>query len=180
MRALIALLAMARLAHAQPDPAPIVDPYPQPLPPQPVVVEPQPEPQQIVLTSEEAALLQRGEIGPDLLTYGIVANALVGFGLGQAIQGRWKQAGWKFTLGQSGGMVLFFTTAGSDGNIGVQLLAAGTLLTFYVWGIIDAATGPQRHNIRVRDVKLRHGIPLAMPYVAKHEHGSTAGVVFRF
>lgn len=136
----------------------------------------------MILTPSEAALLQRGEIESDMHVLGIVANAVVGFGLGQALQGRWlSDGGWRFTVGMAGGTALFFAAAGREGqNVGIELAAAATLLTFYVWGIVDAATGPQRHNNRIRDIKLRHGIPLAMPYVQHADSARTAGLVLRF
>lgn len=189
-RALLALVATTRVAFAQPvepppdpPPAPPIDPYPAPLPPQePIVSQPPPEPAPLVFTPDEAMLLQRGEIDGDKRVYGIVANVVIGFGLGQAIQGRWKDTGWKFTLGQTGGVILFFAAAGQEGqNIGFELVAGLTLLAFYGWGIIDAAVGPEKHNDRIREIKARHGIPYTLaPYVNRTHEGGTAGLAFRF
>lgn len=160
------------------------NPYPDPLPPQEPVVEPQPppQPQGFLLTPDEVALLQRGEIDGDKRLYGIVANAVVGYGLGQALQGRWKDTGWKFTLGQGAGTVLFFAAAGRD-SVGFELTAAACLITFYIWGIVDAAIGPERHNDRIRDIKLRNGIPITArlsPYVQRSHESGTAGLSLRF
>src|SRR5207244_1733592 len=88
VRAALIVLATTASASAQ-DPVP--DPYPKPLAPQPQPVEPQPQAPVLQLSAVDAAILERGEIDSSVHYGGVLANVVIGFGLGQAIQGRWLE-----------------------------------------------------------------------------------------
>lgn len=174
MRAALILLAVTATAYAQDPP----DPYPKPLAPQPdPVPQPRPEPPALQLSTDDTAILARGEIDPDVHYGGIAANAIIGFGLGQAIQGRWLKDGWKFTAGMTAGMVLFFTGADRD-STAIVLVGGIGVVGFYTWGLVDSIIGPQRHNRRWKELRRQLGLPITavVPYVSS----TTAGVVMRF
>jgi hypothetical protein len=199
---------------AAPDPGPppmgppVMEPqpYPQPYPPQPY---PQPYPGQpypgqapypyppVQLTAEEHQLLAEGGISLGQHAGGVAANWLFGFGIGQAIQGRWSDTGWIFTLGEAAGITLIVAGAvrscfGCEGgdNDGAALVIGGAIgyVAFHIWSIVDAATGPANHNRKVRALKQRVGLPMhasqrILPYVAPArggDGGGTAGLTLRF
>jgi hypothetical protein len=208
MRALIVftVIAMTGPAHAQ-DP----DPYPQPPPQDP---QPQPEPQPpppqsyapppqsyvpAQLSAADAALLQQGEITDGARVGGAVANWLLGFGIGQAIQGRYSDTGWIFTLGEAASMaaliygiskicILDFENQCQDDSGGMYLVGGLIgLAVFRVWSIVDAIAAPTKHNARVRNIKMRLGMPVPMytekvtPYLHKaRDGGGTVGLRLRF
>lgn len=196
--------------YAQPPPytAPYGQPptpygYPQPYYPGPGYGPP------IRLSPEDQDLLASGEITDGQVLGGVLANVFIGFGIGQAIQGRWSERGWIFTLGETGSIALMIAGAveiagshcdtelggcrsNNTSDSGAGLLVAGLVAygVFYVWGIVDAAVGPSDHNLRVRELRARVGYrPMGaygkvMPYVAPHtvdDHTAwTAGVKLRF
>jgi hypothetical protein len=185
---------------AQPYPG---QPYPgQPYPGQPYPGQPypgQPYPGQYPppyggpppLTPDEQRLLAEGEISPGEIVGGVVGTWVLGFGLGHAIQGRWSDRGWVFTLGESASLILLFVglaqSSGESGDSGDVSIATGAIGwgVFRIWSIFDAAIGPSSHNSKVRDVKRRIGLPVdarrIIPYVAPgRERGGVAGLTFRF
>src|SRR5207249_9637983 len=96
----------------QPDPTqPDSQPYPQPQQPQPY---PQPYPQQcpppgcgaaygyqaIPLSPADQELLADGEISDGAHVGGGLLAIFFGFGVGQAVQGRFGETGWIFLLGE--------------------------------------------------------------------------------
>jgi hypothetical protein len=77
-------------------------------------------------------------------------------------------------------------TNSGDGD---TLLAVGVIgvVAFRVWEIADAFGGPPRHNRRVRELRMRLGMPQPMygqritPYLHKTREGTaTAGLTLRF
>jgi hypothetical protein len=63
------------------------------------------------------------------------------------------------------------------------------LVVFRVWEVADAIGGPPRHNSRVRELRMRLGMPpmgyvrRLQPYVApplSRDGGATAGLTLRF
>ena len=161
--ALTAMPALAQPGLSPPGQAPAPQGYG---PPQGYGAPPQ-------LTYEESALLQQGEIGDGAHILGGVAAWTLGFGTGQAIQGRWGTDGWKFTLGEGAafaallvGVATLFDGCGSSdascGDEGGALLFFGGLTglaVFRVWGVIDAFAAPPGHNRRVRAIRARMGYP---------------------
>ncbi len=84
---------------------------------------------------------------------GAITAGVVGFGTGQAIQGRWTTIGWVFTAGElAAGIALGYGGArigsqspagdasGCD-DAGVTLAVSGALVlaAFRLWGTLDAA-----------------------------------------
>jgi hypothetical protein len=199
MRRMIVLvgvvLVWSGVAAAQPSAT-----EPAPYAPPPYVYQPAPQP---ALTPDEAKLLQIGEISDNTqLTGGLVA-VFVGFGVGQAVERRWGETGWIFTLGETvstavlvWGVTQAFTQCFTpadlcrpSGNGETAMLAGAIALTgLRIWEIADAFTGPRRHNERVRALRVRLGMPppaLIMgrlaPYVAPVAGGGeVAGLSLRF
>ena len=199
--ALVLVMVLAGVAQAQPgasqQPPP---PYPQQYPPPPHQYQPgYAYPAQ--LTPEEHELLLDGEITPGQHIGGGVAALFLGFGSGQAIQGRWGDTGWIFTLGETasfaaiiGGVVRTVDDCDNneigcdDNSDGPALIVVGLVgfTVFRVWEIIDAFSGPGDHNRRVRELKWRMGIPVQVgkswsPYLNKNrDGGASAGLQLRF
>jgi len=203
MKVLLAFaLLVGGVAHAQPGAgAPPPPPtYPQPYPPPPQQYQPG-YGYAVGLTAEEHELLMQGEISDGARVGGGLAAFFLGFGSGQAIQGRWSDTGWIFTLGDTASTVAFAAglvrlfddcldpfgnQVDCDHSDGPPLIVVGLLgaLVFRTWEVIDAFSGPGEHNRRVRDLKFRMGVPVRVgvqPYVNKtHDGGATAGLTLSF
>ena len=192
MRALVCgviLGLLATVASAQPGQVP--PPYAY-----------QPAPPPVMLTAEEQQLLLDGEISDGQHAGGVIAALFVGFGIGQAIEGRWSEKGYIFTVGEGltstvfvyGFFKTFADCIGNDtpcdrASNGPELMLVGALgaAVFRIWGVIDAVSGPGEHNQRVRALRMRVGGPQPyygrlQPYVAPSQHGggAVAGVGFSF
>src|SRR5215211_7901978 len=100
MRTLIVgalLVVVAGVAHGQPGATePYRPPEPQPQP-QPYYAQPPP----VQLTDDEQELLDKGYITPGKYVGGGITATALGWGIGHAIQGRWLDRGWIFTLGEA-------------------------------------------------------------------------------
>jgi hypothetical protein len=203
--ALVLVLAVAGVAHAQPGasaPPPPPPTYPQQYPPPPQQYQPG-YGYPVALTPEEHELLMDGEISSGAHIGGGVASLFLGFGTGQAIQGRWSDTGWIFTLGEVASFTAmiaglyrtfddcvdeFENTSDCDHSDGPPLIIVGAIgfTVFHIWEIVDAFAGPAEHNRRVRELKFRMGVPVRvgdrfMPYVNKtRDGGATAGLSIRF
>lgn len=191
---------------SQAGPPPQVQPYsppPQAYPPPPQGYTPPPQgyyypPQgyypQPMLTLEEREVLEEGEISGGRVLFGVVLNGWLGLGLGQAVEGRWSDTGWIFTVGEPVALTVAFSTLlGCDGHDGCsggqRSLIAASLLGYFglrIWSIVDAITGPDHHNRRVRDLRMRLGMsppelsltPYLLP--TAEGQGATAGLSLRF
>lgn len=193
-----AALLAGNLAHAQPGATP--PPPPPAYPPPPYQYQPgYAYPTQ--LTPEEHELLLDGEISDGERIGGGVAELFVGFGVGQAIQGRWGDTGWIFTLGETASFVAMMAGAlrvaddctdnlgastDCDHSDGAPMLVVGLVgfAVFRVWGVVDAFTGPTAHNRRVRALKWRMGVPVQVgwkPYLNRtRDGGASAGLSLSF
>lgn len=189
---LVGVLGCFGIANAQPGaPPPPPPPRYQPTVPPPYGYA--------TITRDEHELLLQGEISDDAHIGGGLAALMLGFGSGQAIQGRWSDTGWIFTLGESASFALLIAGAvrsidgyghdsiGSSNDDGEGMLVVGLVgfSVFRVWEIIDAFGGPGSHNRRVRELKWRLGIPQQVghlqPYLNRtRDHGATAGLQLRF
>ncbi|MBS1118261.1 MAG: hypothetical protein H6Q90_489 [Deltaproteobacteria bacterium] len=191
-------------AQPQQQPQPYPQPYPQQQPPPNYVPAPyQYQPViQVQLTAEDQQLLDQGEITNGAHLGGAAAAFFLGFGTGQIVQGRWSDTGWIFTLGETAsivslmvGVVKVFddcfgsTMCHDNSTSGDGYLIAGLvgLTVFRTWEVVDAFVGPPKHNQRVRELRMRLGMPQPQygtrltPYVNKtRDGGGTAGLSFRF
>jgi hypothetical protein len=199
MRATLCCLVIvlgASVAKAQPGQAPYAQPPPAAGVPAPYAYQPR---QQVVLTEEERHLLEQGEITDGRHVGGGVAAFVFGFGVGQAVQGRWTDTGYIFTLGEGASMVAVVYGLGralscvdtdtSCNNDGGAWMLGGLLAytALHVWEVVDAFVVPPRHNQRVRELRTRLGYPPAgvyyglKPFVApKNGDGAVAGFELRF
>jgi hypothetical protein len=147
---------------------------------------------QVQLSLDEQFLMERGYIKPNEHIGGGLVAVLFGLGVGHAVQGRWSDTGWIFTLGEGVSAVAFtygfinvltcgdtpFAPPDGDGNTkpcrdryGYALvggLVAG--LVFRVWEVADAFIGPTRHNAKLDSLRARLGLGLPVasvqPYLA--------------
>jgi len=199
------LLAAAGVAAAQPGqtqpyaPPPQQYPPPQPYPaPQPYATAPYGYGYQGQLSPEDQELLMRGEITDGQQLGGGLLALFVGFGSGQAVQGRFGDTGWIFLVGEGLSAAAWMhgfiqlvgdrCTPSPDGKTcehpggGYFVLGMLGILVFRTWGTIDGFVGPTSHNRKVRALKMRLGIPIyaVTPYVAPAHDATTAGLMLRF
>jgi hypothetical protein len=150
------------------------------------------------MSPEDREILAEGKIDDGQWGGGVAASVLLGFGVGQAIEGRWHDTGWIFTLGEtvSLGAVIFSIPAAfsdcydcgpghnnqeqaADIMIGGMLVFAG----LRIWEVGDAGLGPSLHNERFENARARHPETYAvLPYVVPTLSGTggVAGVSLRF
>lgn len=197
--ALAVLLLLSSIATAQPGGAPPPPPVYSPPPPPPPAYGygyGQPPPQ-AALSQEDARLLQRGLISPEAHIGGAAVSFFIGFGSGQAVQGRWTDTGWIFTVGEAASIAALFIGIGNEvedcfdeycdeDNDGLIALGLIGLIGFRVWELVDAFAGPASHNRKVRDLHMRLGYPPSgyysvAPFVAPtRDGGGVAGFTLRF
>ena len=161
---------------------------------------PAPEHPRLQLSAEDQELIMDGEIGPVAHIGGGAVALFFGLGVGQAVQGRWGERGWIFTVGEPAalGLTIYgLVKAGSScaevaegescGGGGMVLAGTGLLAlsALHVWEVVDAFVAPVGHNRRVRAAKLRAGMnPMysVAPYVAPSQsgNGTVGGLSFSF
>jgi hypothetical protein len=164
----------------------------------------------VQLTVDEQWLLSRGYISDGEHIGGGIASLFIGFGVGQAVQGRWGQKGYIFTIGELAsfgamiyGKVDLISACDDDfrGDYaetrcnktqerrGMSLMLGGALAVtaFRIWEIVDAFAGPSEHNRQLHDLHRRLGIrdsyvQRVRPYVVPSADGggALAGVAMRF
>lgn len=129
---------------------------------------------EIPLTEQDKEILKIGYISSSDEVLGGLLGIYPGFGIGHIVQGRWKQKGWIFTVGEIASLVaLTMGIAGciedefeddsfEDNNDSCSsennfLLAAGTIgfVGFKIWEIVDVWTAPSSHNYRYQELKIR-------------------------
>jgi hypothetical protein len=171
---LVVSVLLANVALAQPGGyAPPPPPQPYPPQPQPQPYAPQPyayQPPPVQLTAEEADMLQRGPISDGAHIGGGLVALFFGFGVGQAVQGRYGDTGWIFTVGEAGSMALLiygatriFHDCFDDLGAPCHNEASATpfvvgilgLTGFRIWEIVDAFAGPASYNRRYKDLQMR-------------------------
>ncbi len=137
------------------------------------------------LAPGERALLERGELSSARHIGGSVAAYLAGFGVGHLIQGRWRERGWWFTVGELAAASMFFVASvesdldttttnvlGVTGIVGIVGLRVGATL--------DAALVPRGRNRRVRALRRRLGLGASAYMLPLPAGGAAAGLVLRF
>jgi hypothetical protein len=152
------------------------------------------------LSADDQELLARGPISTGEHIGGGVAALFLGFGIGHAVQGRWSDRGWIFTLGETASLGLMIygltrtasctldaTSGGSCSDSGLGWMAGGAiaLTGLHIWETIDAFVAPVGHNRRFRAAELRAGRPMystLTPYVtpAQTGDGAIGGLSLRF
>lgn len=189
----LAMLALAKTAHAQPGMSPSQpEPYGYATPP----------PMQVQLTVDDQWLLERGYISDGETIGGGAVALFIGWGLGQAVQGRWSQKGYIFTAGEGvSTAVIMWGFLGLFGecfegcsqarqNRYEALLLGGVIAdgVFRIWEVYDAFAGPGEHNRKLTALRARLGMapPLytrLRPFVVPNsdrDGGGIAGVSLRF
>lgn len=135
-------------------------------------------PVQLQLSGEDAELLETGYISPGQHIGGGVAALFIGWGVGQAVQGRWHETGYIFTLGEPAtfiGMMIgasqylhdcpLFAPESSPGSCqhphGVTLFwgSVAVLGALRIWEVYDAFAEPPDHNRRLHALRARLGLP---------------------
>lgn len=152
------------------------------------------------LSAEDQELLERGPISTGEHIGGGVAALFLGFGIGHAVQGRWSDRGWIFTLGETASVGLMIygltrtasctldaTDGGGCSDSGLGWIAGGAIAMtgLHLWETIDAFVAPMSYNRRVRAAQLRAGRPAystLTPYVTPVQRGDGAigGLSLRF
>ena len=189
MRTLLILLLLgSTAAQAQPGQT---DPMP---PGEPQGYYAQPPMVQLQITAEQADLLSRGEVPIGKYITGGILSYAVGFGVGHAVQGRWSDQGWIYTVGESASLVaMVYGLAQMSGRQGFDqgpsqrqhrgenYFVAGiiALAGFRVWEVVDAWVAPPIHNRRVRALKQQLGLapPTYGFYLAPPQGSAAAGGV---
>jgi hypothetical protein len=160
------------------------------------------------LSGEEQRLLRDGEISAGQHAGGVLAAAYLGFGIGHMIEGRWRERGWIFTVGEPLAIAMLIDgltssmtgvcvedpdhlhgcSHGAYSRNAKWEIAGGlvALMALRTWEIVDSYTGPVEHNRKVRQLRALTGQqPYAVrlaPYLAPTGDGAggLAGVAARF
>jgi hypothetical protein len=147
------------------------------------------------LRGDELQLLAEGEITTDQKVAAAITDVMVGFGVGQAIEGRWRDTGWELALGDAAFGTVFMAglmaaslpdgprchDPSCQGQIHVNpamiigLVGLGLVRT---GGAIDAVVGANDHNRRVRELRAR--VSTMSPYLTRSGDGAVAGIDLRF
>jgi hypothetical protein len=151
------------------------------------------------LTYEERKLLEKGEYSDGQIVGGGLLGTFFGFGLGHAVQGRFREKGWIFLAGEAVGGYFWMwslfqcVTESIDGDddCNESMLVGSMVLVAVVriWEIVDVWAYPARHNRRYR--RLRNRLYQQQgPYRQQStwgwyaapgkDGGGVAGVVVRF
>ncbi|CAN5668119.1 hypothetical protein BH11MYX1_BH11MYX1_58040 [soil metagenome] len=132
------------------------------------------------------------EISDARITGGTVASIALGFGAGQAIEGRYGETGWIFTAGEAVAVAGFAIGLHEGGiqdpcdachpNKSAALLALSSLLVLgglRLWEVADAIEAPREANARLRRMQAPTG---AMPFVVPSSNGvgAVAGLSMGF
>jgi hypothetical protein len=151
-----------------------------------------------LLSDEELEIVARGEISDEAHFGGGLVGTFFGFGLGHAVQGRFGDRGWIFLTGEAAsgafliwGMSECFSLVPQEGGTGetcgkdARFLVGGIgLVAFRIWELIDVWAGPPAYNARVRDLRVRAGLPpyalFAAPLLGRGDAGGVAGLTTRF
>jgi hypothetical protein len=112
--------------------------------------------------------------------------ALVGFGLGHVVEGRWHEKGWIFTAGETASMsLLIVSSIGTECDHNCSLYGAAfysgliTMMGFRIWETIDSVNGARAKNRRIRQAHAERDTRLGFG-IAPHRDGAIAGLTLRF
>lgn len=165
-----------------PAPAPSVIPAPE-------VYRPMMEYSQ--LSEEERRILAQGPISQGQVVAGGVVGTLFGWGLGHAIQGRYSDKGWIFTVGEAVSLLAIVAAVNScfdsnswkDNCDSEATLAVAGYIGFFglrIWEAVDVWAGPGSHNNRYYQLRALTE-PRRVSFIATPiKSGAYAGLQFRF
>lgn len=121
------------------------------------------------LSEADRQILARGEMSTTRYVLGgVLGTYPLGFGIGHAIQGRYSEKGWIFTVGELSSIAVLAAGLGScfgdalssnDGDCntggGLVFLGAFGFVGFRVWEIVDLWATPLEQDRRYRELKSR-------------------------
>lgn len=120
------------------------------------------------MTPSERTLVHQGLVSDEARAGGAALALAVGFGSGQAAQGRWQGAGVVFFAGElvsvsllAGGLACGAGAGDLDGAAGCAVLAwfgLVPLAAFRIAGFVEALVGATNHNRRVRETRSKYGL----------------------
>ena len=141
----------------------------------------------VTLSAQDQSLLARGEYSGLEIGISGLAGTFVGFGVGQAVQGRYLHRGWIFTLGEAGsiglmlgGMMRCASSVGESCSPALMIGGAVGLLAFRTWEVIDVWAAPFGHNRRVRAARARAQGGWSGFVMPTGGHSAAAGLALRF
>lgn len=133
---------------------------------------------QLTLSPDDEALLARGEVSDVRSVTGGVTGLIIGFGTGHLIEGRWRERGWLFTLGDGVldtlalGSLMIDADCAEGGCRSQKALADFTYgaviaaLGLRLWETYDAVAVPREQNARIRQLRAQAPSYTLAPYVA--------------
>jgi len=117
------------------------------------------------LSPEERKILEKGEYSDGEIVGGGLLGSFLGLGLGHAAQGRFREKGWIFLVGEAVGSYVFMWSLincvddidnDSDhcngGMLATSIIAVAVLR---IWEIVDLWTVPAAHNREYRRLRNR-------------------------
>ncbi|MFV3409919.1 hypothetical protein ACNH6C_15025 [Bdellovibrio bacteriovorus] len=121
------------------------------------------------LSENDRTILERGEISQTrYVVGGILATYPLGLGIGHAVQGRYMEKGWIFTVGELASIAVFAAGMGDcvastwssnndncNGSGGLLFAGAFAYVGFRIWEAVDAWATPPEQNRRYRELKSR-------------------------
>lgn len=116
------------------------------------------------LSQQDREILDRGEISTTRYVIGgVVGTYPLGLGIGHAIQGRYSEKGWIFTVGEVGSATAFVAGLGNcasnwsseNCDNGLIWIGLAGYVGFRIWEIIDVWAAPPDLNRRYRELKSR-------------------------
>jgi hypothetical protein len=117
------------------------------------------------LSSDDEKVLMRGMITPNQQIAGGILSIVPGFGLGQAVENRYEEKGWIFTVGEatSVGIALaagphcIFDTNTPHGSCGVTTAFGIVAGLIKLWEVGDAWIAPISNNQRYEQLHWQKG-----------------------
>lgn len=143
----------------------------------------------VIASSEEDREVNRiGYISDARYVIGGILGVYPGFGIGHAVQGRYSQRGWIFTVGEVGSLMAFVlgavncwgttNSSGSCDGTGITIGALG-YFGFKIWEIVDIWAAPIEINQRYRELHLEPSSEVS-GIVMPTKDGVVAGLQYRF
>lgn len=144
------------------------------------------------LDEEDRRVLRIGEISQTrYIVGGILGTYPLGLGIGHAVQGRYSDKGWIFTVGELGSMAVFLAGIGDCWsavnsryeacNGGLMTLGFASYVGFRIWEIVDVWAAPPEINRRYRELKLQMKPTVSFsPLLAPTKDGAIAGFRMTF